>query len=146
MDREWYLPHLPVVNPNQPGKVRSVLNRAAKFHGAYLNKSLLTGPDLQQKPNLCTATVQRTPICRIRRHRGNFPRSWSVTIKSAFIEFFVAGRPHIKYCGTPVNTPHLWAKDSPTCANYALQRTAIHNAKEYPEAAQAVLENFYMNN
>ena len=39
--REWYLPHNPVVNPNKPGKVRRVLNGAAKFHGASLNKSLL---------------------------------------------------------------------------------------------------------
>ena len=30
-------------------------------------------------------------------------------------------------------------------ANYALQRTASDNAKEYPEAAKAVLENFYMD-
>ena len=39
----------------------------------------------------------------------------------------------------------LCAKGSPTCANYALQRTASHNAKEYPEAAKAVLENFYID-
>ena len=58
---------------------------------------------------------------------------------------FVAGGPHIKCCGTPVYTPHLWAKDLPTCANYALQRTASDNAKEYPEAAKAVLQNFYMD-
>ena len=32
-DREWYLPHHPVVNPNKPGKVRRVLNGASKFHG-----------------------------------------------------------------------------------------------------------------
>ena len=37
------------------------------------------------------------------------------------------------------------AKDSPTCANYALQSTASDNAKEYLEAAIAVLENFYMD-
>ena len=37
------------------------------------------------------------------------------------------------------------AKGSPTCANYALQRTASDNAKKYPEAAKAVLENFYMD-
>ena len=37
------------------------------------------------------------------------------------------------------------AKDLPTCSNYALQRTASDNAKEYPEAAKAVLENFYMD-
>ena len=43
-------------------------------------------------------------------------------------------------------TRHIFgAKDSPTCANYALQRTAPANAKEYPEAAKAVLENFYMD-
>ena len=39
----------------------------------------------------------------------------------------------------------LGAKDLPTCANYALQRTASDNAKEYPEAAKSVLENFYMD-
>ena len=47
-EREWYLPHPPVVNPNKPGKVRRVLNGAAKYHGASLKKSLLTGPDLLQ--------------------------------------------------------------------------------------------------
>ena len=41
-------------------------------------------------------------------------------------------------------TRHIFrAKNSPTCANYALQRTARDNAKFYPEAAKAVLENFY---
>ena len=42
-DKEWYLPHHPDLNPNEPGKVRRVLNGAAKFHGASLNKSLFTG-------------------------------------------------------------------------------------------------------
>ena len=43
-------------------------------------------------------------------------------------------------------TRHIFgAKDLPTCANYALQRTAGDNAKEYPEAAKAVLENFYID-
>ena len=42
---EWYLPHLPVLHPNNPGKVRRVLNCAAMFHGYSLNSALLTGPD-----------------------------------------------------------------------------------------------------
>ena len=46
--REWYLPHHPVLSPNKPGKVRRVLNGAAKFHGKSLNSCLLTGPDLLQ--------------------------------------------------------------------------------------------------
>ena len=39
----------------------------------------------------------------------------------------------------------LGAKNSPTCANYALQRTARDNAKFYSKAAKAVLEKFYMD-
>ena len=39
----------------------------------------------------------------------------------------------------------MGATDSPTCANYALQGTARENATFYPEAAKAVLENFYMD-
>ena len=43
-------------------------------------------------------------------------------------------------------TRHIFgAKDSPTCVNYALQRTAKDNAKFYPEAAKAILEIFYMD-
>ena len=29
-DREWYLPHHPVLNPNEPSKVRRVLNGASR--------------------------------------------------------------------------------------------------------------------
>ena len=47
-DKEQYLLHLPVINPNKREKVRRVLNDAARFHGTSLNKSLLTGPDLLQ--------------------------------------------------------------------------------------------------
>ena len=48
-DKEWYLPHHLVINPNRPGKVHRVLNGAAKFHVLFLHKSLLTGPELLQK-------------------------------------------------------------------------------------------------
>ena len=47
-DKECYLQHRPVINPNKPRKVRRVLNVAAKFHGTSLNNFLLTGPDLLQ--------------------------------------------------------------------------------------------------
>ena len=47
-DKEWYLPHHPVINLNKPRKVRRVLNGAAKLHGSSLNKFLLTGPVLLQ--------------------------------------------------------------------------------------------------
>ena len=42
-------------------------------------------------------------------------------------------------------TRHIFgARDLPTCANYALQRTAMDNQAMFPDAASAVLEKFYM--
>ena len=144
-EREWYLPHHPVANPSKPGKVRRVLNGAAKFHGASLNKSLLTGPVLLQ--NLIYV------LLRFRQH----PFAVSVDIEGMFLQAGVipCDQPSLRllWREDPTSnvvvhqyTRHIFgAKDSPTCANYALQRTASDNAKKYPEAAKAVLENFYMD-
>ena len=37
------------------------------------------------------------------------------------------------------------SKDSPTCANYALERTARDNRKMFPEATKSVENKFYMD-
>ena len=43
-------------------------------------------------------------------------------------------------------TRHIFgARDSPTCANFALQKTASDNQAEYPNAASAVVQTFYMD-
>ena len=43
-------------------------------------------------------------------------------------------------------TRHIFgAKDSPTCANYALLRTARDNNSDFPEAAPAVCQKYYMD-
>ncbi|XP_075256623.1 uncharacterized protein LOC142349095 [Convolutriloba macropyga] len=39
----------------------------------------------------------------------------------------------------------LWREDPPTCANFALQKTAKDNIRKLPDAAQAVLDKFYMD-
>ena len=44
------------------------------------------------------------------------------------------------------NTRHvIGGKESPTCANYALKRTARGNIGQYPVATKAVLEKLYMD-
>ena len=140
-EREWYLPHHPVVNPI---KVSRVLNGAAKFHGASLNKSLLTGPDFLQ--NLIYVLL-------FRQH----PFAVSAGIEGMLLQVGVlpCDQPSLRFLWRedPTSnvvvhqyTRHIFgAQDSPTCANYALQRTASDKAKEYPEAAKAVLEKFYMD-
>ena len=145
-DKEWYLSHHPVLKSNKPGKVRRVLNGAAKFHGGSLNTSLLTGPDLLQ--NLIYVPF------RFRQH----PYAVSADIEGMFLQVGVLSSDHPSLSfllredpTTNIvvyqNTLHiLGAKDSPTCSNYSLQRTARDNAKCYPEAAKAFFENFYMDN
>ena len=47
-DLQWYVPHLPVLNPNKPDKKRRVCNAASKFAGVSLDDNLMAGPDLLQ--------------------------------------------------------------------------------------------------
>ena len=37
------------------------------------------------------------------------------------------------------------ANSSPTCANYALMRVGLENQREYPIAAKAIQNNFYLD-
>ena len=141
-DREWYLPHHPVLNPNKPGKVRRVLNGASKCHGASLNKSLLVGPDLLQ--NLIFV------LLRFRQHKY----AVSADIEGMFLQVGVReeDQPSLRFLWRedPTSsvvvhqyTRHIFgARDSPTCANFALQKTASDNQAEYPEAASAVVQSF----
>ena len=143
--REWYLPHHPVFHPHKPGKVRRVLNGAAKFHGVSLNSKLLTGPDLLQ-------TLIHV-LMRFRQH----PYAVSADIEGMFLQVGVIpeDRPSLRFLwredpATDVAVyqyvRHIFgSKDSPTCANYALQQTARDNRIQFLEAANSVENNFYMD-
>ena len=91
-EREWCLPHHPVVNPNKPDMVSRVLKGAVKIHGASLNKSLLTGPDLLQ--NLIYV------LLRFRQH----PFAVSADIEGTFLQVGVlpCDQPSLRF---------LWRED-----------------------------------
>ena len=139
-NREWYLPHHPVLNPNKHGKVRRVVNGASKCHGASLNKSLLVGPDLLQ--NLIFV------LLRFRQHKY----AVSADIKGMFLQVGVREEDQTSLrflwredatSSVVVHqyTRHIYgARDSPTCENFALQKTASDNQAEYPRAASAVVQ------
>ena len=143
--REWYLPHHPVFHPHKPGKVRRVLNGAAKFHGVSLNSKLLTGPDLLQ-------TLIHVLI-RFRQH----PYAVSTDIEGMFLQVGVIleDRPSLRFLWRedPAKevavyqyVRHIFgSKDSPTCANYALQQTARDNRIQFREAANSVENLFNMD-
>ena len=77
LERQWYVPHHPVENPNKPGKVRRVCNAASKFRGISLNDNLLTGPDLLQNLIGIIFRFREQKIAIIAKHGGDVPRSES---------------------------------------------------------------------
>ena len=122
-DREWYLPHHPVVNPNKPGKVRQVFNGASKFHGTSLNKSLLMGPDLLQILIFFTFATPSTQVRRLRGYRGYVPPGRSPRPRSNFAPFFLWQEDTTSDVVVHQYTRQIFgARDSPTCANFALQK------------------------
>ena len=121
------------------------MNGSANFHGTSLNKSLLTGPDLLQ--NLIHV------LLRFRQHQF----AVSADIEGMFLQVGVpdCDQTSLRFLwrvdpATNVvvyqYTCHIFrAIDSPTCANYTLQRTVRDNVSQYSEALKAVLENFSMD-
>ena len=130
---------------HKPGKVRRVLNGAAKFHGVSLNTKLLTGPGLLQ-------TLIHV-LMRFRQH----PYAVSADIEGMFLQVGVIpeDRPSLRFLwredpATDVAVyqyvRHIFgSKDSPTCANYALQQTARDNRIQFLEATNSVENHFYMD-
>ena len=84
-----------------------------------------------------------TSICRLCRHRGNVSTVGVLPSDQPSLRFLWREDPTTKVVVYQFTRHIFGAKDSPTCANNALQRTARDNAKFYSESANAVLENFY---
>ena len=104
--REWYLPHHPVINPNKPGKIRRVLNGAAKFHGTSLNRSLLTGPDVLQRLIHTLIRFRQLKYAVSADIEGMFLQV-GVPLASALPQIFVAGGPIIRTDGIPIQPKYL---------------------------------------
>ena len=125
--------------------MRRVLNGASKFHGTSLNKSLLVAPDLFQNLVFCTL--------RFRQHKY----AVSADIEGMFLQVGVLARDQILLrflwredttfdVVVHQYTRHIFgARDSPTCANFALRKTATDNMSTYPETASVVNETFYID-
>ena len=141
----WYLPHHPVINPNKPGELRVVFDCAAKFQGISLNSQLLQGPDFN---NSLVGVV-----IRFRQEQV----ALAVDVEAMFHQVRVLERDcdALRFLwwpnGCTTKQPrcycmqvHLFgATSSPSCAIYALKRTADDNAHLFePEVVSTVKRNF----
>ena len=143
-----YVPHHPVWNPHKPDKMRIVNDAAAEYGGMSLNKSLVTGPDLLNSLAGVLMCFRVGPIALVADieamfHQVRVPEDdadaqrflWSDDVESDDPPYTMQMLVHM-----------FGAKDSLTCAIYALQQTARDNAADFsPSTVETILRAFYVD-
>ncbi|XP_039509456.1 uncharacterized protein LOC120464180 [Pimephales promelas] len=145
--RVWYIPHHGVYHPKKK-KIRVVFDCTASFQGMSLNGQLLQGPNLTN-----------TLIGVLTRFREE-PIAMMADVESMFYQVRVPEEDAdlLRFLWWPegkLDAPieefrmmvHIFgAASSPSCASYALKRTA-EDRKEVasPKAVETVLHNFYVD-
>ena len=79
------------------------------------------------------------------RHRRHVYASWCTSPRSPISSFFWTTNEFEEPEVYEYQRHVFGAKDSPTCAIYALQQTARDHKTEFPAASEAVFEHFYMD-
>ncbi|XP_028411636.1 uncharacterized protein LOC114534738 [Dendronephthya gigantea] len=144
----WYLPHHPVFHPQKPDKVRVVFDCSAKYHQTSLNDQLLQGPDLT---NSLVGVLTRFREERVAMMSDVEAMFYQVRVPSE-------DRKALKFLWWPdgdldqpvqeyeMNVHLFGGASSPSCANFALRRTAQDNKAEFdPETTETVERNFYVD-
>ena len=144
----WYLPHHPVVHPQKPDKVRVVFDCAAKFQNVSLNQQILQGPDLTNSLTGVLTRFREQPIAIMADIEKMFYEVRVPTEDSRYLRFL--WWPSGDMAKEPEEFQmlvHLFGGvSSPSCANYALQKTADDNAEHFDKGTiQTVRRNFYVD-
>ena len=144
----WYLPHHPIFHPDKPDKTRVVFDCAAKFRKVSLNDKVLQGPDFTN-----------TLVGVMTRFRQESIALMS-DIESMFHQLEVAPDhcDALRFLWWPGNDMEGDPQDyrlkffpfgavcSPSCAGYALRRTAQDNEGLFsPEVIETVNKKFYVD-
>ncbi|XP_052777363.1 uncharacterized protein LOC128214763 [Mya arenaria] len=147
-DRIWYLPHHPVVSPRKPGKVRVVFDCASKYKGMSLNDRLVQGPDLVNSIVGVRTRFREERIALVADIEAMFHQVRVMDEDCQALRFLwwpegdLTRQPECHQMQV-----HLFgATSSPSCAAYALRRTATDNAEmNAPEVATTLELNFYVD-
>ena len=141
----WYLPHHPVLNPNEPDKVRIVFDCASKFAGVSLNDRVSSDPDLTNKLLGVLQQFRLHPVAMMSDIEAMFHQVVVVPQHRDVLRFL--WWPGGDLNASPVAyrmTVHLFGGVwSPSCASFALRKTAVE--KFSSDAVEAVLDNMYVD-
>ena len=143
----WYLPHLPVVNPNKE-KPRIVFDCAAQHRGVSLNSKVLQGPDLTNKLVGVLTRFRLHQIALMADVEAMFHQVRVKTDDQDALRFL--WWPQGKRSEAPQvyrMTVHLFGGTwSPSCCTYAMHRTVQDHEHQFSESAcETVRRNFYVD-
>ena len=144
----WYLPHHPVFHPQKPDKVRVVFDCSAKYRGTSLNDQLLQGPDLTNSLVGVLTRFRQEPVAFMSDIEAMFYQVRVLPSDCNYLRFlWWPGGDLEKEPEEYRMLVHLFGgASSPSCANYALKKTADHNREEFDAAAvETVKRNFYVD-
>ncbi|CAG9113265.1 unnamed protein product [Plutella xylostella] len=170
-DQVWYFPHFGVQNPNKPGKLRLVFDAAGKVKGTCLNDYLLTGPDLynsllgimyrfRENKVVITGDIKDMFLrINIRSEDQNVLRFlWQEPppppAAAAPAPPAPPAPPGPRAPSSPTQSPLklctmqsliFGATCSPFTAQYIKNKNALKYEDLYPEAVQAIIKNYYMD-
>lgn len=142
----WYVPHHGVYHPRKR-KLRVVFDYTAAFGGTSLNKKLLQGPDLTNTLLGVLLRFRQGPVAFITDIEGMFHQV-QVAKEDNFLRFLWWPNGDIsKELVEHRMLVHIFgAESSPSCATFALLKTADDNQDEYlEEVTNTIRQNFYVD-
>ena len=146
-EKEWFLPHFPVVREDRTStKVRIVYDAAAQFRGMSLNSQLLPGPSLYSDLIETLIGFRQHPVALVGDVREMFLQ---VELAAEDQKFHRVLWRNMKTDEEPtVYEAKRWIfgnAAAPFVAQFVLQEHARRNAEEFPLAAEVVSKHVYMD-
>lgn len=145
---EFFLPHHGIDHPKKPDKMRIVFDCSAKFMNKSLNTELMTGPDLTNSLLGVLLRFRQEYVALVGDIEAMFHLVQVPPKDRCYLKFLWwpegdTSRPLKEY----QLTVHLFgAASSPSCANFALRKTAYDNQGEFSkEVTESLLKNFYVD-
>lgn len=145
--RLWYIPHHGVHHPKK-GTLRVVFDCGAEFRGKSLNGQLLQGPYLTSSLLGVLTRFRQEPVALMADIRSMFHQVLVTPKDRDFLRFlWWPGGDVTQQLEEYRMTAHLFgAVSSPSCACFALRRTAEDNQGTFSDKAiDTINRNFYMD-
>ena len=146
--RVWYVPHHGVYHPKKPDKIRVVFDCSSQHNGVSLNKFLLQGPDLTNSlvGVLIRFRQERVAVMadiEAMFHQVKVPENYQDYLRFLW---WPDGDTSLEPQDYQMTVHLFGATSSPSCANFALRRTAVDNKDRFGEDACSTLQrNFYVD-